>query len=104
MPAHCSAGGKAMLAALSPHEVEQRYEDGLPPWPSAKVTSLSALQRELEGTRKRGYGINVEETEPGVSGVAAAVLTPAGRPIAAPSRSRSPAPASRSSATKSWAE
>jgi DNA-binding IclR family transcriptional regulator len=83
MPAHCSAGGKAMLAALGPREVDERYRDGLPPWPTAKIASLAALHRELEGVRKRGYGINVEETEAGVSGVAAAVLTPAGRPIAA---------------------
>lgn len=83
MPAHCSAGGKAMLAGLSAQEIDERYRDGLPSWPSAKVTSLPALHRELDGVRARGYGINVEETEPGVSGVAAAVLTPAGRPVAA---------------------
>lgn len=83
MPAHCSAGGKAMLAALSPHEVEERYQEGLPAWPSAKVTSLPSLQRELAGIRARGFGINVEETEVGVSGVAAAVLAPTGRPVAA---------------------
>jgi IclR family acetate operon transcriptional repressor len=83
MPAHSSAGGKAMLAALTTQEIEERYRDGLPPWPTAKVTSLLALHRELNGVRERGYGINVEETEQGVSGVAAAVLTPGGRPVAA---------------------
>lgn len=83
MPAHCSAGGKAMLAALNSKEVDERYQDGLPPWPSAKVQTIQALRRELDGTRQRGYGLNIEETEPGVSGVAAAVLTPTGRPIAA---------------------
>lgn len=83
MPAHCAAGGKAMLAALSKQEVDELYHDGLPPWPGAKITSLAALHRELDAVRRRGYGINVEETEPGVSGVAAAVLTPAGRPVAA---------------------
>ncbi len=83
MPAHCSAGGKAMLAALTSQEIEERFRDGLPAWPTAKVTSLAALHRELDGVRGRGYGINVEETESGVSGVAAAVLTPGGRPVAA---------------------
>lgn len=83
MPAHCSAGGKAMLAALNSREIDARYQDGLPDWPSSKVHSLSALRKELDDVRRRGYGINVEETEPGVSGVAAAVVTPSGRPIAA---------------------
>lgn len=83
MPAHCSAGGKAMLAHLSRRELDERYREGLPEWPSARVRSLKALHRDLETVRRRGYGLNIEETEPGVSGVAAAVLTPAGRPVAA---------------------
>ena len=83
MPAHCSAGGKVMLAALSRSEIDARYQDGLPEWPTAKITDLAMLHDELEVVRHRGYGVNLEETEPGVSGVAAAVVTPSGRPIAA---------------------
>lgn len=83
MPAHCSAGGKAMLAALSRPEIDARYQGGFPDWPSAKVNSLAQLHKELDDVRRRGYGINIEETEPGVSGLAAAVVTPAGRPLAA---------------------
>lgn len=83
MPAHCSAGGKAMLAALNRRELDARYQEGLPDWPSAKVHSLPMLHKDLDDVRRRGYGINIEETEPGVSGVAAAVVAPSGRPIAA---------------------
>jgi len=82
MPAYCSAGGKAMLAALSTPEVETLHASGLPEWPTAKVRSLPALKHELAEIRQAGYGVQVEETEAGVCGIGVAILDLAGRPVA----------------------
>lgn len=82
MPAYCSAGGKAMLAALSTPEVEALHAAGLPEWPTAKIRSLTALKRQLAEIRQTSYGVQLEETEAGVCGVGAAILDLTGRPVA----------------------
>ena len=82
MPAYCSAGGKAMLAALSTSEVDALHAAGLPEWPTAKIRSLTALKRQLAEIRQAGYGVQIEETEVGVCGVGAAILDLTGRPVA----------------------
>src|SRR5262249_34140971 len=79
MPAHCSAGGKALVAALDPGDLQRIYRDGLPPWPTARYTTLEAFTRHLSTVRRLGYGTNLEETEPGVSGVGVTVPDPGGR-------------------------
>jgi IclR family acetate operon transcriptional repressor len=83
MPAHCSAGGKAILAALGNADFDAVYRGGLPEWPTARITTLGALKRQLAQVRKTGYGTNSEETEQGVSGMGMAIRDPVGRPIAA---------------------
>lgn len=83
MPAHCSAGGKAILAGLSWSEIERRYPTGLPTWDSAKITSMEQLQDELVRTRARRYGFNRDETEIGVTGVGVSITDAAGSPVAA---------------------
>lgn len=83
MPAYCSAGGKAILAALPWAEVERRHPAGLTPWSSAKVQSLSELQEELVHTRSARYGFNSDETEVGVTGVGVSIQGPTGSPVAA---------------------
>jgi IclR family acetate operon transcriptional repressor len=83
LPAYCTSGGKAILAALPRAEVDRLYRSGLPPWPNAGVHDLPALHRQLATVRRRGYGVNVEESEQGVAAVGAAVHDAAGRPVAA---------------------
>ena len=83
MPAHCSAGGKAILAALSNAEVERLYHLGLPEWPTARITDPVALKRHLAHVRQLGYGDNREETERGVSGVGMTIRDSLGRPVGA---------------------
>lgn len=82
MPAHCSAGGKAQLAALSREEVRRIYSDGVPPWPFSKIHTLEELEAELEITRKRGYAASRGETEGNVISVAAPILDEDGYPLA----------------------
>jgi DNA-binding IclR family transcriptional regulator len=74
MPAHCTAGGKALLAQLSAEEV-QRLHAGhrLERMTSRSVTSLAKLRRELTEVRRRGYATNSGESEHGVAAVAVAI-------------------------------
>lgn len=83
MPAYCSAGGKAMLASMNAPQVEELHEKGLTPWPTRKITTLKALERQLSHTRERGYGLNIEETEAGVCGIGVAITVADRAPIAA---------------------
>jgi DNA-binding IclR family transcriptional regulator len=83
MPAYCTSGGKAMLADLDWSEVVELHPRGLPPWPHAKVSDLWSLRRQLAGIRKKGYGVNVEESERGVAAIGVSVKSQLGRPVAA---------------------
>jgi DNA-binding IclR family transcriptional regulator len=84
LPAHLTASGRAMLAALTRAHVRALY-----PEPDAFVTrhevgprSLSALRRILVETRRRGHAIEDGEVTPGLVSIAVAVLDSAGYPVA----------------------
>jgi IclR family acetate operon transcriptional repressor len=79
LPAHLTSGGKILLAQLTPVQLEALYADT----PVAEAPDLSHLRTVLEESGKMGYAFNIEESEPGICAVAAAVLDPFGRPIAA---------------------
>lgn len=83
MPAHCSAGGKALLAELEQTMLQQLYAEGLPSWPTSTVMTLKALERHLQLVRRQGYGLNRDETESGVSGVGVAFHDRAGEAVGA---------------------
>jgi DNA-binding IclR family transcriptional regulator len=70
LPAHCTAGGKAILASLRPADIGALYPHGLPVVYGPGPTELSALQRQLAGVRRSGYSVNGEESERGIVGVA----------------------------------
>ena len=69
VPFHASAVGKAMLAfgatALPTGQLEQLTDKTL--------TIRADLVRDLEATRQRGYGLSVEEIEPGLIAIGAPV-------------------------------
>lgn len=83
MPAHCSSGGKAILAAHPNTEIEAIYRRGIPHWPTAHINDIATLKRHLAGVRRRGFGTNEEETEQGVSGAGVVLLDVVGRPVGA---------------------
>jgi DNA-binding IclR family transcriptional regulator len=84
LPAHCTAGGKVLLAALSPAELARRYaQHELTVRTESSVGSWDELRRELEATRRDNYAINREEGERGICAIATAVRDPAGAPLAA---------------------
>lgn len=84
LPAHLTASGRAILAALPQNQVRALYPDrsafvdrqGLGP------TSLSALRSLLTETRRRGYAFENGEVTPGFASVAAVVLDHSGHPTA----------------------
>jgi DNA-binding IclR family transcriptional regulator len=84
LPAHLTASGRAILAALPATQVRALYPDR-----SAFVdrhgkgpASLSALRSVLSETRQRGHATEDGEVTPGLRSVAAAVLDHNGHPVA----------------------
>jgi DNA-binding IclR family transcriptional regulator len=84
MPAHCTAGGKALLAHLSPAALaEQLRQRPLVPCTPNTITHVDDLQVELDRIRRRGYAVDDEEQEIGVRCVAAVVRNHTGAAVAA---------------------
>ncbi|MFD2794895.1 IclR family transcriptional regulator [Promicromonospora vindobonensis] len=83
IPAYCTSGGKAILAALPADVVDGLHPEGLRPWPGRHAESLADLHAELDRVRRRGYGVNTEESELGVAAVGVAVGADAAQPAGA---------------------
>ena len=86
---HATASGKVWLASLPEASalaiVERAGRLGREAFGPRAVTTMAALRRELRETRARGWGEAIEEGEPGVVAVAAAVRSHLGEgaPVAA---------------------
>jgi len=78
LPAHCVAAGKAILAHAEAPTVEAVITAGLARVSGATITNRAAFLRELRKTRERGYGLNIGEWMPDVTGVSAPVFGPSG--------------------------
>jgi DNA-binding IclR family transcriptional regulator len=84
LPAHCTAGGKAILASLAPVELDRRYRDReLPTRTAASIADWEVLRGELDAVRVDGYALNREEGEDGIGAVAVALRDLTGAPLAA---------------------
>jgi DNA-binding IclR family transcriptional regulator len=84
MPLHASASGKALLATMADHEINQLLpESPLPA--SARMTHRhrNGLLAEIRLIRERGYAKQTEEFVDGISAVATPVLAAGGRALAA---------------------
>ncbi len=84
LPAHLTASGRAVLAALPPAQVRALYPDR-----SAFVDrhgggpgSPSALRVLLSETRQRGFAVEQGEVTPGFASIAVAVLDHNAHPVA----------------------
>jgi DNA-binding IclR family transcriptional regulator len=75
LPAHLASGGKALLATLPPTDLAGLYAD--------TGVDLPRLRRELSLVRKRGFAINDQLTENGLTAVGAAIPWPDEGPVAA---------------------
>jgi DNA-binding IclR family transcriptional regulator len=83
---HATSVGKAWLAAMSNDEaIGYALRGGLGKpngaGTSKAITSVDQLMPELEVTRQRGYGLVVEEAEPGVVAMAVTVRSLAARAV-----------------------
>ncbi|WP_213453209.1 IclR family transcriptional regulator [Rhizomonospora bruguierae] len=77
VPAQCTAAGKALLAALTPRQLDRQ----LAGWPlrgltEKSITDEQALFNELALTRERGYAVDNEEVVPGLYCFGRHVATP----------------------------
>jgi DNA-binding IclR family transcriptional regulator len=78
---HCTSIGKAVLAFTPEERHAALLEQPLAPRTPHTITSLPALQRELDIVRKRGFAIDDEENEENVRCVAAPVFNALGAVI-----------------------
>lgn len=78
VPLYATATGKAWLATLAIAEAARHvarnggFADADRYGPNV-IRSMDALQKELRTTARRGYGVAVNEAEPGVTAIAAAI-------------------------------
>jgi DNA-binding IclR family transcriptional regulator len=85
LPAHLTASGLAMLAALPQAQLDALFpsRSALQRRNDAGPASLTQLRRTLQTTRERGYAEEDGFVTPGLASVATAVLDHARQPIAA---------------------
>jgi DNA-binding IclR family transcriptional regulator len=83
LPAYAISGGKVLLAALPKGRLRELYPNGLRKLTPNTVSDFRGLERELALIRKRGYALNVEESQVGLWAVAVPILDRAGHTIAA---------------------
>jgi IclR family acetate operon transcriptional repressor len=75
IPAHTSGAGKALLAWREPADLEALLGDApLPASTPRTLTTLEALREDFARIRRRGYALDDQEHEEGVSCVAAPVF------------------------------
>lgn len=86
-PLHATSSGKVLLAHLSEDRAAALIAEGLEPSTPRTVTDPDVLREQLARARESGYAFTVEELEPGLNAVAAAIRGPGGRVIAAVSAS-----------------
>lgn len=85
LPAHLTASGRALLAAMTDTQVRATYPDrsSLPRRTGIGPTSPTALRRVLERVRRDGIGREDGEIDRSLSSVAAVAVDHSARPAAA---------------------
>jgi DNA-binding IclR family transcriptional regulator len=75
-PAHCCSLGKAILAFLTPQELQELLAaEPLRPETPNSITSMPRFLEELELTRQRGYAIDEGEHQEGACCVATTIFS-----------------------------
>ncbi len=81
-PAHLTTGGRLLLADLTDAELDAIY-DPRTSGPDTPSVDLAALRVDLRVLRERGFALNVEETEAGVTAIGYPIRGDDGRAEAA---------------------
>lgn len=71
---HCSAVGKCLLAFGDHIDLSVYEKKGLTQFTSHTITSLEMLRREFDKVRRRGYAMDHEEQELGLTCIGAPIL------------------------------
>ncbi|MDA3625255.1 IclR family transcriptional regulator [Saccharopolyspora sp. WRP15-2] len=72
LPAHLASGGRALLARLDRAEIDARYGDE-----DRTGVAREVVERTIRQTRRRGFAINDQSTEAGLTAIGQAVGDPA---------------------------
>jgi IclR family transcriptional regulator, acetate operon repressor len=81
---HCSAVGKALLAAQPAEEAKSMLRKiGLPRRTPKTITNLASLMNDLAETARRGYAVDDEEDTDGVACIGACVFDRTGKAVGA---------------------
>lgn len=84
LPAHCTAGGKVLLARLSEAGLRRLYPSRrLSGLTEHSVTDRNRLEAELRRVRSAGYAASFEQSTNGLSAVAVPIEDPRGTTVAA---------------------
>ncbi|ACB86256.1 IclR family transcriptional regulator [Natranaerobius thermophilus] len=82
-PAHCSGVGKVLLAYSDEGVLEQLKQKPLEEFTSNTIADFKELYRILEEVREKGYAIDYEEIEIGLSCLATPIFDQEGHAVAA---------------------
>lgn len=83
-PGYCTGVGKAMLAHLPPGDRARAIsQQAFHRYTPATITDATALAKELDRIRARGFAFDAEEHEPGIICVAVPILSRAGTVLGA---------------------
>ena len=84
VPAHCTSGGKVMLAHLEDNvRAKLLRSNKLKAFTEHTITRITDLEAELTQVRDRGYAVNNQEFTVGIIGVAVPIADRQGRVLAA---------------------
>lgn len=84
LPAHCTAGGKVLLAGFPDDQIRELYRaEELEQLTARSVDTVTGLLTRIDETRRHGYALNDGESEEELRAVAVAIHDPAGRVRAA---------------------
>ena len=83
LPAHGTAGGKAILSAMNPEDVRALFAGSLPALTSETITDADLLEADLAAVRARGYATNFGESVGEVGAVGVPIVDGSGQCVAA---------------------
>ena len=82
VPAYCTGVGKVLLA-YNFESTEATLDKGMPAWTPKTITDPDVLRRTLAKIREDGIGFDDEESVMGLNCIAAPIMGPNGKPVAA---------------------
>jgi DNA-binding IclR family transcriptional regulator len=83
LPAHAMAGSKAILAFSPSDRVDRVLSKKLKRLTANTITDPKKFRKQLEKVREKGFAFDLEETDVGVTAIAAPIFDYDARPLAA---------------------